>query len=246
VDYIFHIAASSHVDRSIENPREFVENNVLGTCSILDFARQYDCDRFLYFSTDEVFGPAPDSVRYKEWDRYNSGNPYAATKAGAEELCLSYANTFGLKIVITHTMNVFGERQHPEKFIPSTIRKVLKGETVTIHSSKDGVPGSRFYIHARNVAAAACLVMGNVLEKKVNIVGEKEVNNLDMARLIANEIGESLKYQLVDFHSSRPGHDLRYALDGRLLIEQGWTHPVGFEESLRKTIRWTMKHREWL
>jgi len=154
VDYIFHIAASSHVDRSIENPREFVENNVLGTCSILDFARQYDCDRFLYFSTDEVFGPAPDSVRYKEWDRYNSGNPYAATKAGAEELCLSYANTFGLKIVITHTMNVFGERQHPEKFIPSTIRKVLKGETVTIHSSKDGVPGSRFYIHARNVAAA--------------------------------------------------------------------------------------------
>ena len=126
VDYILHLAAGSHVDRSILYPMEFVLDNVVGTCNILEFARSIDnLERFVYFGTDEVFGPAPDGIKYEENDRYNSTNPYSATKAGGEELCVAYENTYGLPVYITHTMNVFGQRQHPEKFIPMTIRKVV-------------------------------------------------------------------------------------------------------------------------
>ena len=135
VDYILHLAAGSHVDRSIDYPMEFVLDNVVGTANILDFARTQDnLEKFVYFSTDEVFGPAPNGIKYKENDRYNSTNPYSATKAGAEELAVAYENTYKLPIIITHTMNVFGERQHPEKYIPMCIRKARDGEVVTIHS----------------------------------------------------------------------------------------------------------------
>jgi len=115
VDYVLHLAAGSHVDRSIDYPMEFVMDNVVGTCNILEFARSQDnLERFIYFSTDEVFGPAPDGIKYKENDRYNSTNPYSASKAGGEELAVAYENTYGLPVYITHTMNVFGERQHPK------------------------------------------------------------------------------------------------------------------------------------
>ena len=135
VDYILHLAAGSHVDRSIDYPMEFVMDNVVGTCNILEFARlQPNLERFVYFSTDEIFGPAPNGIKYKEEDRYNSTNPYSATKAGGEELAVAFQNTYGLPIYITHTMNVFGERQHPEKFIPMTIKNVRDGGTVTIHT----------------------------------------------------------------------------------------------------------------
>ena len=111
IDYILHLGAETHVDKSIENPEPFVVSNVLGTMRMLDFARtQKNLKKFLYFSTDEVFGPAPEGVFYKEWDRYNSSNPYAAAKAGGEELALAYANTYKVPVIITHTMNVFGER----------------------------------------------------------------------------------------------------------------------------------------
>jgi dTDP-glucose 4,6-dehydratase len=246
VDHVFHLAAASHVDRSIENPLEFVENNVVGTCNILSWAKGR-CRRFLYFSTDEVFGPAERHTRYKEWDRYRSGNPYAATKAGAEELCLAFHNTYNMPILITHTMNVFGERQHPEKFIPSTISKLLTGEKVIIHSSPSGKPGSRFYIHARNVANAALQIMEKgEFGEKYNIVGDMEVNNLEMARFIAKTLEKKLVYELVDFHSQRPGHDLRYALDGDKLKNLGIVHPVTFAESLTRTINWTKEHPEWI
>ena len=118
VDYIAHLAAGSHVDRSISYPLEFVMDNVVGTAHILDYARKLDSlERFAYFSTDEVFGPAPKGINYKENDRYNSTNPYSATKAGAEELVVAFENTYQLPCIITHTMNVFGERQNPEKYI---------------------------------------------------------------------------------------------------------------------------------
>ncbi len=144
IDLIAHLAAGSHVDRSIKYPIEFVKDNVLGTAHILDFARKCDnLERFAYFSTDEIFGPAPSGVNYKENDRYNSTNPYSATKAGGEELAVAYQNTYNLPVFITHTMNVFGERQHPEKFIPLCIKKARDGATVTIHSdSTKTVPGS--------------------------------------------------------------------------------------------------------
>ena len=113
-------------------------DNVVGTAHILDYARKIDhLERFAYFSTDEVFGPAPPGINYKENDRYNSTNPYSATKAGAEELVVAYENTYGLPSIITHTMNVFGERQNPEKYIPMVIKKVRDNEKVTVHANKE-------------------------------------------------------------------------------------------------------------
>jgi len=218
---------------------------------MLDYAKQIDwLEGFNYFSTDEVFGPAPEGVNYKEWDRYDSSNPYAATKAGGEELCLAYANTYNMPIFITHGMNCFGERQHPEKFIPLIIRSVLNGDEITIHADRTAtVPGSRFYIHCRNVASALHFLLSRFEDRdKYNIVGEKEVTNLELAQLIADIMGLPLRYKLVDFHSSRPGHDLRYALDGTKMKILGWELPVDFEDSLEKTVKWTLEEEniKWL
>lgn len=252
VDHVLHLAASTHVDRSITDPMLFVMDNVVGTTNLLEFARQRgDSIRsVVHFSTDEVFGPAPPGVAYKEWDRYRSGNPYAASKAGAEEMAIAFQNTYGLRIFVTHTMNVFGERQHPEKFFPMTIRKVLDGEVVTIHADKTRtVSGSRFYIHARSVAAALLFLLEDgraVPGEKYNIVGEREVSNLELARLIAAVLGKELKYEMVDFHSSRPGHDLRYALNGERLRAMGWKVPMEFEKALASAVRWTAANPRWL
>lgn len=248
-DTILHLAASTHVDRSITDPLTFVMDNVVGTTNLLNYARTLDLSRFVHFSTDEVFGPAPEGVAYKEYDRYNSGNPYAASKAGAEEMAVAFRNTYKLPICVTHTMNVFGERQHPEKFIPKTIRKVLDGDTVTIHADRTRTKaGTRFYIHARNVADGLLFILLNAAcdGAKYNIVGEREVSNLELAQEVASILERPLKHEMVDFHSSRPGHDLRYALDGGLLAEIGWTPPKTFSESLRKSVLWTVKNDRWL
>jgi dTDP-glucose 4,6-dehydratase len=251
-EYIVHMGAETHVDRSIENPRPFVMSNVVGTFEILEFARKCsNLKKMIYFSTDEVFGPAIKSEvpkGFKEWDRYKSSNPYAATKAGGEELCIAYHNTYKLPIVVTHTMNVFGERQHPEKFIPKVINAVTAGTEVIIHcNSERTIPGSRFWIHARNVADAITYLLefGSPGEK-YNIVGEKEIDNLTMANIIADILQMTLKFKMVDFHSSRPGHDLRYALDGSKLAEMGYVFPKTFENSLIKTIEWFMENPIWL
>lgn len=249
VDIILHVGASTHVDRSIVDPVSFVHDNVVGTANILEYTRRYQArSTMIYFSTDEVFGPADDGVAFKEWDRYKSGNPYAATKAGAEELCLAFANTYDLDIRITHCMNVFGERQHSEKFIPLVMHNLIFGKKTFIHANKDKTKaGSRFYIHARNVADAVLFVYQHGKKgDKYNIVGSEEVDNLTLALRIAKIVGNPLTYELVDFHSSRPGHDLRYALSGEKMKSMGWEPPVDFGASLEKTVRWTMEHLEWL
>ena len=247
-DYVLHLAAATHVDRSIADPLSFVYDNVVATCNLLDFARATGCKRFLYFSTDEVFGPAPQGTAYKEWDRYNSGNPYAATKAGGEELAIAYWNTYKLPVLITHTMNVIGYRQHPEKFVPSTIAKVRDGETVTIHADTDRIrAGSRFYIDVREVANAVLfLIARGEPGQKYNIVGEREVDNLQMARMIAGAVGKELKHEMVDFHSSRPGHDLRYALDGRRLRSMGWSPRRSITDAVGDIVNWSLSHPRWL
>jgi len=239
VAFIYHLAASSHVDRSISNPKAFVLDNVLGTLNLLEHYRIFNHEaKFLYFSTDEVFGPAPVNIEYKEWDRYNSSNPYAATKAGAEELCLAYANTYGLHISITHTMNVFGELQHPEKYIPLCINKIKNEKTIKVHSSKNGIPGTRFYIYAGRVAEAIHFLMTTMQKgEKYNIVGDREIDNLNLAERISDIINMDLKFELVDFHSSRPGHDLRYALDGSKLKKMGFKYSSSFEEDLERTVK---------
>ena len=258
VDYIIHLAAGSHVDRSIDYPMEFVMDNVVGSVNILEFARtQKNLERFVYFSTDEVFGPAPDGIKYKENDRYNSTNPYSATKAAAEEIAVAYENTYGLPIYITHTMNVFGERQHPEKFIPICIKRARDGESVTIHSdSTKTIPGSRHYIHAEDVADAVLFLLdyegefektwGGAKCPKFNIVGSEELNNLDLATIIAEAQGKELKYEMVDFHSSRPGHDLRYALDGDKMKKLGWEPAKSVRERIAEVTKWTLDNERWI
>tara|TARA_S200000501_G_scaffold15308_1_gene13698 strand:+ start:154 stop:1176 length:1023 start_codon:yes stop_codon:yes gene_type:complete len=258
VDYILHLAAGSHVDRSIDYPMEFVLDNVVGTCNILNFARTVDnLELFMYFSTDEIFGPAPNGIKYKEDDRYNSTNPYSATKAGGEELAVAFQNTYGLPVYITHTMNVFGERQHPEKYIPMTIKNVRDGGMVTIHSdSTKTIPGSRHYIHAEDVASAVLFLVnykgefeptwGGAKCPKFNIVGSEELNNLQLAQIIAEAQDKELKYQLVDFHSARPGHDLRYALDGEKMKSIGWTPAKSVRERIADVTKWTLANSRWI
>ena len=258
IDYIIHMAAGSHVDRSIEYPMEFVMDNVVGTAHILDYARKLDClERFVYFSTDEVFGPAPLGFKYKENDRYNSTNPYSATKAGAEELVVAYENTYGLPSIITHTMNVFGERQNSEKYIPMVIKKVRDNEVVTVHADKDKeIAGSRHYIHAEDVSEALLFLLDYDINRlqpdssgakcqKFNIVGKNEIDNLELAQFIAKAQSKDLKYKMVDFHSSRPGHDLRYALDGTKMKEMGWEPQPAFER-LKRVIKWSLDNPRWL
>lgn len=258
VDIVAHLAAGSHVDRSIERPMEFVMDNVVGTCNVLEMARKQDnLERFLYFSTDEVFGPAPEGIKYDEYDRYNSTNPYSASKAGGEELAVAFQNTYKMPIYITHTMNVFGQRQHPEKFIPMTIRNVRDGGKVTIHSDETKtIPGSRHYIHAEDVADATLFLLENnstldmtnnsgIKCPKFNICGATELNNLELAQMIADAQGKELNYEFMDFHSSRPGHDLRYALSGKRLANMGWT-PQPVEDRINEVVKWTLENDRWL
>ena len=258
IDYISHLAAGSHVDRSITYPLEFVMDNIVGTAHILDYARKLGhLERFAYFSTDEIFGPAPEGINYKENDRYNSTNPYSATKAGAEELVVAFENTYGLPSLITHTMNVFGERQNPEKYIPMVIKKARDNEVVTVHAnSEKTVAGSRHYIHAEDVADALLFLYEYDISamkgdktgakcQKFNIVGKDEIDNLQLAEFIAKTQNKELKYEMVDFHSQRPGHDLRYALDGSKMAQMGWTPQSAFAR-LEKTIKWTLENDRWL
>ena len=258
VDYIVHMAAGSHVDRSIDYPMEFVMDNVVGTVNVMDWARGLDSlDRMIYFSTDEVFGPAPKGTKFKEWDRYNSTNPYSASKAGAEELAVAYQNTYGLPIYISHTMNVFGERQHPEKYIPMCIKKIRDNETVTIHSDKSKqIPGSRHYIHAEDVSEAILFLLNNNFKNEIdwggakcpkfNIVGSEEINNLELAQIIAKAQNKDLIYKMVDFHSSRPGHDLRYSMSGEKMKKLGWVPKIKLSKRINQVVEWSLKNPNWI
>ena len=261
IDIILHLAAGSHVDRSIDYPMEFILDNVVGTGNILEFARYINdksrLERFIYFSTDEVFGPAPKGVDYKENDRYNSTNPYSASKAGGEELAVAYENTYNLPVYITHTMNVFGERQHPEKFIPMCIKKIRDGKLVTIHSDKTKkIPGSRHYIHAEDVAEAIHFLLTSHIDHKVgyggakcpkfNIVGSEELNNLELAQLIANCQNKNLIHEMVDFHSARPGHDLRYSLSGEKMKQLGWSPSIKLTNRIKQVVEWSLNNENWI
>ena len=255
IDYVFNVASDSHVDRSIVEPVPFIENNVSLVCNMLEWARFSDIDRFIHVSTDEVYGPAPSGYAHREWeDQYLPSNPYSASKAAQESIAYSYWRTYDLPLIITNTMNIIGEMQDPEKFVPMIMKRVLSEETVTIHASPTGEIGSRFYLHARNQADALIYTINQPILKygeshvpqKFHVVGEREVDNLEMATMVAEYVGKPLKYELVDFHSSRPGHDLRYALDGNKIADAGWVAPLSLEESIERTVNWTLKNKEWL
>ena len=253
ISWIIHAAAETHVDRSILNPASFARANVMGTVHALDMARWMQdkssgIDRFLLMSTDEVYGPAPDGVAFTERDRHNATNPYSAAKSGAEAIVNAYGNTYGLPVIIGNAMNLMGERQDSEKFIPKVIKAVLDGTTIPIHSDKSlKRAGTRQYLHCRNAAAAFLFLLEHGEQRNAyNVCGDREIDNLSLAQMIARIVGKPFKYEMVDFHSSRPGHDLAYRLDGTKLYEMGFRYPVDFETSLERVVKWTLEHREWL
>lgn len=249
IHYIVHMAAETHVDNSIKDPVPFVMNNISSTLNILEYSKTCkNLEKIFYFSTDEVYGSAPTGISYKETDRHNPTNPYSASKSAGEQLCVAYQNTYNIPLIMVNVMNAFGERQHVEKFIPKCIKSILNNEKIYIHSDKTcKIPGSRFYIHARNIASAVFFLIANgKIGELYHITGEKEVNNLEMAQFISKVLKRELIYELVDFHSDRPGHDERYALDGNKLFSLGWKLPVDFEKSLETTILWTISNQKWL
>ncbi len=241
-EIILHLAAASHVQRSIQFPLEFFRDNIIGTANLLEYARVLPyLERLIYFSTDEVFGPAAGTNSFNEYDRYNSTNPYSASKAAAEEICVAYSNTYKLPIYVTHTMNIFGERQSSEKYIPMCAKIISKGGVLKIHQDpRTGVIGSRTYLYVRDIADALLFLLNQATPLKVsasfapmncpkfNIAGDVELDNLQVAQLVATALGRELNYELVDPNLDRPGHDLRYNIDGSSMNRLGWksTHNV--------------------
>lgn len=259
---VIHFAADSNVDRSITHPADVIKNNVNVTLTMLELARELPALKsFIQISTDEVYGPATDGYFHREWDAIIPSNPYSGSKAAQEAIAISYWRTYGVPVVITNTMNNIGERQSADKFLPKIIRCVLNGDTIPIHAIGDTV-GSRTYLHARNHSDACKYIIKNELvshypapgrpgphasiPSRYNVVGDVEMNNLDLALKVGDIIGKKANVELVDAHSSRPGHDLRYALDGRKMHDAGWMAPVGFESSLRKTVKWYLENPQWL
>lgn len=252
--FIAHLAAGSHVDRSHTDPIGFVMDNVVGTANMLEWARQNQPrTKFLYFGTDEVFGPAPAGLHYHEHSRFEPENLYAATKAGAELLCLAYVHQHGMPIVATHCCNVFGPMQHREKFIPLAIEKIEREEVLQIHA-RGGVPSSRLYIHVVDVCSAVMAVLerGGVIHDdasgRYNIRADQELSNLDVAQRIATRLGKPLHYELVENPPNRPKPDMRYALSDSKLRALGWAPKVGFDagiEALLGLSEIRIKHGSW-
>jgi dTDP-glucose 4,6-dehydratase len=266
IDYMACFASESHVDRSISDPVPFLRNNSEIAYTTLELARKLRPEKILWVSTDEVYGPveASDLKGHPEWDPILPSNPYSASKAAQEAIAISYWRTYGLPVVILNVMNMIGERQDLEKFIPMVISRVYKGEEVTIHGTPRNI-GTRHYLHARNLADAMCFIFKQHRSPSLfhafipaydvhsadrpdryNIASPDRIDNLTLAQMIADDIGRPLKYKLEDFHSTRPGHDPHYGLDPAKLYGLGWSMPVPFRDSLRNTVRWTLTHPEWL
>lgn len=254
VDYILNLASESHVDRSIADPGPFIRNNVEVMLTVLDYARQTRPRMLLQMGTDEEYGPAPAGYAHREWDTVLPSNPYSASKAAQSAIATAYWRTYQLPVVLTRTMNLIGPGQDAEKFVPMVIRRVLAGETVPIHSSPDGQPGSRHWIDAREFGAAWLHLMTTQQPQMYpahdrpsmwHIVGE-ERSNLDVAQTIARILDRPLRYELTSFHDSRPGHDLRYALDGAKLAGAGWAPSRSLDEALVDIVAWYVDHPAWL
>ncbi len=250
-NYIVHFAASTHVDRAIVEPTPFYWDNVVGTSNLIEYAKKLkNLELFINFSTDEVYGPAPIGVYHKEGDPFNPTNDYSASKVGQEMAGKAAWNTHKLPIVNTHTMNNFGERQHPEKFLPKTITKILAGEPMPIYGTvENGIVkemGSRVWMYAQNTADALYFLLKNGKPgEEYNIIGNDEYDILTLATMVAEIIGKPLIPEYVGFYGVRPGHDRRYALNGDKMKRMGWVSPTNFKEALEKTVRFTVQNKQW-
>lgn len=258
IDYIINLASRSDVHNSIEDPLPFVRNNTELMLTMLEYARAVKPQVFLHFSTDEVYGSAPaDSVGHPEWAPILPSNPYSASKACQEALAIAWWRSFDVPVIITNTMNNFGETQSPSKYPAMIQKKIEAGETIQVHSTVDGKLGTRYYLHSRNSADAILFILKNVpvvhhqhgeidMPVRLNIVGDKQIDNLELVDIISKIMGKPAKTEMTNFHESNPGHDLHYGLDGSKLAALGWKSPISFEDSMKATIDWQTKNKEWM
>ena len=243
VRIILHLAAESHVDRSIHDSGPFVRTNVLGTQVLLDSARQFGIERFIHVSTDEVYGSLGATGYFTEETPLAPNSPYAASKAASDLLVRSYQHTFGLPAVITRCSNNYGPYQFPEKLLPLFITNLMEDKSVPVYG--DGLQ-VRDWIHVRDHCAAIHRVAKDGQPGQVyNVGGRCEKTNLEMTRLLLGVLGKPTS--LIRHVADRLGHDRRYAIDcSKIEKELGWQPAVEFEDGLRQTVRWYQANAEWV
>jgi dTDP-glucose 4,6-dehydratase len=259
-DAIMHLAAETHVDRSIDGPGAFVETNLVGTFTLLEAARAYwqalptlakDVFRFHHISTDEVFGSLGPEGRFSEDTPYRPNNPYAASKAGADHLARAWHRTYGMPVVMTNCSNNYGPWQFPEKLIPLMILNALEGKPLPVYGKG---ANCRDWLYVGDHAAALALVLrSGTVGESYNIGGGEERANIDLVRMLCQILDDALPQslhrpheRLIRFVEDRPGHDLRYAMDdGKLRRALGWRPSETLETGLRKTVRWYLDNRGW-
>ena len=262
-DAIVHLAAESHVDRSINNPSEFISTNILGTFNLLEVSRNYwetldesqrESFRFHHVSTDEVYGDLPhpndcdsaDLYCFSETSRYRPSSPYSASKASSDHLVRAWHRTFDLPVIISNCSNNFGPWQNREKLIPSTILSALKGQNIPLYGDGSQI---RDWLYVEDHARALHIILqrGKIGES-YNVGGNNELQNIDVVKKILSLMSEMLDEKenytdLIQFVKDRPGHDRRYAIDsGKIKNTLGWAPAENFESGLRKTIRWYVEH----
>jgi len=253
---VIHLAAESHVDRSISHPTEFVHTNVLGTVNLLNAARkvwQGDRERNLFYhiSTDEVYGSLGAEGYFTEDTPYDPKSPYSASKAGSDHFVRAYFNTYGLPVVITNCSNNYGPNQFPEKLIPLAINNIKNNIPVPVYGKGDNI---RDWLYVEDHARAIDIVFHNGIPGETyNIGGNNEWKNIDMIRLLCELMDSRLKRpsgtseKLITFVKDRAGHDLRYAIDSSKIHNKlGWAPVAGFRDGLERTVDWYLENEGWL
>ncbi len=244
MDAVIHLAAESHVDRSIASPHDFLTTNVMGTMVLLEEARRRDLKRFHHVSTDEVFGSLPLETEEKFTERspYAPNSPYAASKASSDHLVRAYSSTYGIRSTVTNCGNNYGPRQHPEKLIPRCLSLLLTGGKAPVYGSGRNV---RDWIYVEDHCSAIDAVLHRGREGGTYLVsGGFELSNIELVRRMVAMLG--LPRERIEFVADRPGHDLRYALDdSRLRGELGWKPSWSFEDGLQSTVRWYRENAGW-
>jgi len=241
VDVVVNFAAESHVDRSIANPKPFIETNILGTYSILEAIRKHE-KMFIHVSTDEIYGDAEDQSSFNEDSQINPSNPYAATKAAADHLVASYYRTYGIKCITTRCTNNFGPYQFPEKLIPKTIIRSIKNLKVPLYGNGQQI---RSWIHVYDhVQAIESLVSKGKSGEVYNITAYNEINNKTIVEKILDILGKS--YDMIEYVKDRPGHDKRYSIDSsKIQKEIDWKPRYQFDDALEETVNWYCENKEW-
>lgn len=244
-DLILHAGGNASAHDSLINPMNSVLDNVVGTANILEYARKHQ-SQVVYYSSGEVFGPKTLGIESLPDEAYRSASPYAATKAGGEELCVAYSNAYKLRTSIIHINNTFGERIQRDRLPAVVMKKLLNGETLQIHVGPNGEISGRRWFHADEVAQHTSHIIKHQLFlcEKWNSAGDKFIDNLEFARMIASVMKLELRYELIQ--TDRPGHDVSYNIDPSKLVDSGYKQQYNTEERIHQMVDWTLKNREWL